>query len=42
MLQALTTNIIHAPVGPQDEIANVIERFRRHKPPTFSGSANPI
>ncbi|KAF3449868.1 hypothetical protein FNV43_RR05947 [Rhamnella rubrinervis] len=42
MLQALAENIGHQPAGPRDEIADVVERFRRQRPPTFSGSTNPI
>ena len=39
MLQALAANIGHA---PRDELADVVERFRRQRPLTFSGSTDPI
>ena len=39
MLQALAANIGHA---PRDELADVVERFRRQRPSTFSGSTYSI
>ena len=42
VLQALAANMGHQPGGPRDKIADVVETFRRQKPPTFSGSTNPI
>ena len=42
VLQALAANMGHQPRGPRGEIDDVVETFRRQKPPTFSGSTNPI
>ena len=42
VLQALAADMGHQPEGPRDEIADVVETFRRQKPPTFSGSMSPI
>ena len=39
MLQALAANMGHA---PRDELADVVERFRRQRSPTFSGSTDSI
>ena len=39
MLQASAANMGHA---LRDELANVVERFRRQRPLIFSGSTDPI
>ena len=37
MLQALVANMGLALVGPRDELADMVERFRHQRPLTFSG-----
>ena len=42
MLQALVANMGLALVGPRDELADMVERFRRQRPLIFLGSTDPI